>query len=87
MDDKQLTDKQREREAKRILDRIENESETVGRSSMRRVAEHTRSHLRAEDADQTQWAEVWGTRIGRGLGLVFVVVLIIYLARTYILNG
>lgn len=74
----------REEEAKRILERIEQEAETVGTSSMKRVAERVKDHMTAEDADQNVWAERWGTRIGRTLGAVFFVGLIVYLLQTYI---
>lgn len=74
-------------ESKRILERIAQESETVGTSSMRRVAGRVKDHMSAEDADQNEWAELWGTRIGRVLGAVFFVGLIIYLIRTYILHA
>ena len=76
-----------EEEAQRILDRVAGESETVGASSMRRVAERMSNHLGAADVDENTWAEVWGTRIGRTLGLIFVIVLIVYLLQTYVLTG
>lgn len=71
-------------ESKRILDRVNRETETVGTSSMRRVANQVRDHIGAEDADENEWAELWGTRIGRVLSIVFFVVLVVYLARTYV---
>ena len=74
-------------EAQRILDRVSEESETIGRSSMRRVAESLSGHLGANDVKDDSWAEIWGTRIGRGLGLIFVVVLIFYLMQTYVFTG
>lgn len=76
-----------EAESKRILERVAQESETVGTSSVKRVAERVKDHMTAQDTDQNEWAELWGTRIGRALGAVFVVVLIIYLVRTYVLHG
>jgi len=72
--------------SKRILERVAQESETIGTSSVKRVAERVKGHLSAEDTDENEWAELWGKRIGRTLGLVFVVVLIIYLLRTYIFH-
>ena len=86
MTDKHQTDAEREAEAKRILERIEQDAETVGTSSMRRVAERVKKHVSADDKDHNAWAELWGTRIGRGLGIIFALVLIIYLVRTYILH-
>lgn len=73
-----------EAEARRILDRVNQESETIGASSMRRVAEHVKGHTHAKDDEAEDWAELWGARIGRGLGLVFVLVLVVHLAMTYI---
>ncbi len=35
--------------------------------------------------EEEDFAEVWGQRIGRGLGFAFVIFLLIYLFRTYIL--
>ena len=75
-----------QKEAKRILERVAQESETVGTSSMRRVAERFKDHLQAEDANHDRWTEVWGTRIGRGLGIIFVGYLIYHLVKTYILH-
>jgi len=73
-------------EAKKILERVKQESETVGTSSMRRTAENITSHLKAEDADENEWAELWGKRIGRSLSVIFCIVLVIYLIRTYVLH-
>lgn len=77
----------REAEAKRILDRVAEESETVGTSSMKRVADRINGHIGAKDADQERWSEVWGTRIGRILGLIFFIWLLIYMIRVYVFNG
>ncbi len=76
-----------EEESHRILERVSQESETVGTSSMSRVAERVKAHARADDADQNDWAEVWGTRIGRTLGAVFAIFLLAYLLQTYVFNG
>lgn len=58
----------RRREADRVLDRVAGETDgfagRVGR------------HFSAADKDGEDAAEVWGTRIGRGLALVFALVLI-----------
>lgn len=87
MTDKKTTQPdERVEESRRILERVQQESETVGTSSMGRVADRVKNHIAASDADQEQWSEVWGTRIGRGLGLVFFVVLVVYLFKTYVLK-
>ncbi len=74
-------------ESKRILERIEQDSETVGTSSMRRVAERVKNHTTAQDKEGESWSEVWGTRIGRTLGLIFFVFLFFYLLRTYVFDA
>ncbi|KAB2955423.1 MAG: hypothetical protein F9K19_11845 [Rhizobiaceae bacterium] len=74
-------------ESRRILERVAHDSSggLAGASVMARVVERSRSHLAAGDADQDDAIEVWGTRIGRVLGLAFVaglaVWLILYLSR------
>ncbi len=75
-----------ETESKRILERVAQESETVGASSTRRIAERVKNHLSAEDTNENEWAELWGKRIGRTLGAVCVIILIIYLIQTYIFH-
>ena len=79
-------DSDNEAEAKRILERVAQDSETVGTSSVKRVAERVKGHLTAQDTDENEWAELWGKRIGRTLGAIFALVLVIYLLRTYILH-
>ncbi|MEP3275745.1 MAG: hypothetical protein ABJN26_16340 [Stappiaceae bacterium] len=72
------------RRAEAALKRVELDSETAGASSLVRMAEKSRSHFSADDADQEDRTEVWGRRIGRGLGLVFLIGLIVYLSMTYL---
>lgn len=75
-----------EAKSKRILERVAQESETIGTSSVKRVAERVKGHLSAQDSDENEWAELWGKRIGRTLGAIFVIVLIIHLLRTYVFH-
>ena len=35
---------------------------------------------------EEDFAEVWGKRIGRGMGIVFALFLVVYLLNTYVLN-
>lgn len=75
-----------EAKSKRILERVAQESETIGTSSVKRVAERVKGHLSAQDSNENEWAELWGKRIGRTLGAIFVIVLIIHLLRTYVFH-
>ncbi|MDN2582550.1 hypothetical protein [Aquibium sp. ELW1220] len=61
-------------ESRRILDRIAKESDPSGSLAVR-TARRVEKHMRAEDADQSDPIEVWGTRIGRVIGIVLLVVL------------
>ena len=72
-----------EKEAKRIISRVELESETVGSSSLARSAQKTRDHFSGKDADPDDPIEKWGTRIGRGLSVIIVVALVSYLYNTF----
>ena len=60
------------------------ESETVVGSTFVRMADRARDHMSAADKDADDHIEVWGTRIGRSLGLMFAIGLVIYLAVTYL---
>jgi hypothetical protein len=71
-------DEDRKAESRRILDRVTREAESGG-SVVSRAAKRARNHMAAEDADKDDWAEYWGTRIGRSLGIVFLVGLLIWL--------
>ena len=57
-------DGDRDAESRRILDRVARE-EHSGLGFLGRGTERARGHLAADDADQNDWIEVWGTRIGR----------------------
>ncbi len=62
-------DDKRADESRRILDRLQKESDPTG-SLAGRTARKVRNHLSAVDADQNDDIELWGTRIGRVLGLI-----------------
>jgi hypothetical protein len=55
-------------ESRRILERVAREADSGG--LLGRTMGRARDHLKAADADQADWAEVWGTRIGRTVGAV-----------------
>lgn len=59
-------------ESQRIIRRVGQESEPS-------MAQRVRSHMAGEDADQNDRAEVWGTRLGRALGLALLIYLLYWL--------
>ena len=73
-----------EREARRILNRVERESELVGSSSMARAADKVRDHFLGEDDRQADQIDILGKRIARGLAVVMFVVLAVSLYSNYI---
>jgi hypothetical protein len=78
----------RRKQAQEALDRVRAESETIGGSTLGRVARRTADHFAAKDAidehGQTDPIELWGRRIGRALSLAGVIGLSIYLYLTYV---
>lgn len=67
------------REAKRTLERIGQEGGLSATPAMKSTAKSVRDHFSAADADKTDSAEVWGTRIARGLALVALIGLVWFL--------
>lgn len=78
----------REREARRALDRVERETETVGHSSGARIGKRVSDHFSGRDAQGqgedggTDPVEVWGRRIGRLLAVPFFIFLVVSLGLT-----
>ena len=68
------------REARRELERLKEEGGLFATPTMKSKARSVRGHFAASDADQSDPIEVWGARIGRGLGAVALVLLAV-LAR------
>jgi hypothetical protein len=69
-----------ESESRRILRRVSQEADSGGgRSAIDRATNRARDHLGAADVDRGDWAEYWGTRIGRTIGGMFLVGLIAWL--------
>ncbi len=68
-------DKSREAESQRILKRLQQE-QTGAQGIVRRGFERTTSHFSADDAPHNDPLEVWGTRIGRLLGLLITLAII-----------
>ena len=71
----------KERQAKEVLERVHRDSEVIGQSSLVRAANKARDHLAGADADPNDPAEVWGRRVGRGLSVIAVIVLLIWLVN------
>ena len=68
-------------ESRRIIERIDRESASGG------LVERTKGHFSAEDADQADSIEVWGTRIGRFLGLLVLIAMIIWVISSIVGKG
>lgn len=71
----------RSKEAQRALERVTRDSEVVGQSSFARAAGKARDHLAGADANQDDPVEVWGRRVGRGLSIIAVILLLIWLVN------
>lgn len=81
-------DDARAREARRVLDRVDRETETLGRSSGAKIGQRMADHFAGRDAEgagpngETDPVEVWGKRIGRALAVPFFVFLVVWLGFT-----
>lgn len=65
-------DTDQEAESRRIIRRVDAESDA---SMMQRA----RNHMTGRDKDKTDAIELWGTRIGRWLGLALLIYLVWWL--------
>lgn len=79
-------ERKRVERARRDLNRVAGESDTLGSSAAARMATRIESRFKASDVDPADPVELWGTRIGRGLGLIAFAALSIHLLVTYVLN-
>ncbi|GGK50422.1 hypothetical protein [Salinarimonas ramus] len=81
-------DDARAREARRTLERVDRETETIGRSAGARMGQRMADHFAGRDAQgagphgETDPMEVWGKRIGRALAVPFFVFLLVWLGFT-----
>jgi hypothetical protein len=75
-------DEAQRREALATLDKLR-DGETVVSSALARTARRASDHFAAKDAADEDSIELWGRRIGRGLSLVGLIALVIYLYFTY----
>jgi hypothetical protein len=78
-------DGDRDAESRRILDRVAREQHS-GLGFLRRGTERARGHLAANDANQNDWIEVWGTRIGRTIGAIVIVAFLVWIV-SYLASG
>lgn len=70
--------RERQEEARRILERLERE-QTGAEGIVRRGVSRTARHLSAADAPENDPIELWATRVGRGLGLLVTLAIIVWL--------
>ena len=74
-------DNERMREARKVLERVERDSEVVGTSSFVRTAGKVRDHLAAAEADQEDRVEVWARRSARIASAIAFVALAFWLVQ------
>ena len=67
-------DEDRKAESRRIIGRVGAETEAT-------MAQRVRDHMAGRDADEKDWAELWGTRIGRFLSVALLIYLVWWLVR------
>ena len=67
------------KQAQRDLDRVNTEGDLVNTPRLKGKSKSVKGHFMAEDVDQDDRIEVWGSRIGRILSLVAVFLLLIWL--------
>jgi hypothetical protein len=81
---------ERRRQSEEALSGVVRDAEVIGSSGFARTMRHAgvrlESHFGGADADPDDRVEVWGRRIGRGLGLVAAVLLAVHLLRTYVIG-
>ncbi|MEO5756511.1 MAG: hypothetical protein ABIQ51_06610 [Mesorhizobium sp.] len=68
-----------DKESRRILERIASETDPSGTSFVARAAKGARDHVSAADADRSDPIEIWGTRVGRVIGLLLALGLMAWL--------
>lgn len=72
-------------ESRRILERVARDTESIGASSMARVASRVAAHFRADDNTEDDAVEIWGKRVARLLALIAFVWLVYHILTRYIL--
>jgi hypothetical protein len=76
----------RQVESQRILKRIAGEEETGRNSFLARTAKGAFDRVSAKNADHTDPLDYWGTRVGRTLGFLLAVGLVVWLV-VYLTRG
>lgn len=79
MAEKHPDDLAREKESRRVLERVAVDSEVVGASTFARTVDRARAHMAADDADASDPVEVWAKRTGRALSAIAFIILAIWL--------
>lgn len=74
-----MKDEDRKAESDRILGNVRRDSDVVGTSALARSVERAGDHFAARDADQKDFAELWGTRIARLASVIAFIVLALWL--------
>lgn len=76
----------RQQEAQRIINRMNAETDGAAMAAVKRRARKGRDHFAASDADRDDWAELWGTRIGRAIAGILIFCVLTYFAA-FVLAG
>ena len=72
------SDDDRHAESRRILDRVTRDAHSGPFGLFGRGVERARRHIAAGDADQNDRIELWGTRIGRSIGLLVLAAFLVW---------
>lgn len=78
-----MNDDDRVRAAKRDLERLAGEGGLSASPALKSKLNSVKGHFTAVDADQADGAELWGTRIARGLAVIAFIVLALWLYLKY----
>lgn len=69
------------RQARRDLERLSGQGGLLNTPTLPKKAKSLKGHFMAEDIDQSDPVEVWGSRIGRALSLIAVILLLFWLVN------
>ena len=74
-------DDEQTRRAKCDLERLSQQGGLFHTPVIKPKSKSVKGHFMAEDADQSDPMEVWGSRIGRSLSLIVLILLLIWLVN------